>query len=142
MHKIRDNMRELWHEVGYTEFTANVTITSPTHTELAPVDIVSSGAITYTAVPTIIEIYAPSYDSGGTGALNLWDATTDLGRLNDNIDVIMAPYFAVRRLTPTAASHTYKVRGWAQGGSGSVVAGAGGAGVEMPGYIRVLQRGG
>jgi hypothetical protein len=139
---VRDNGREYWHEVAYVEFTANVGITNGVHTEIAPVDIVSSGALTYVANPILIEFWCPGYVAGGTGALNLWDGATDLGRLNDNVNVQMYPYKAVRRLTPTAASHTYKLRGWANGGNGTVVAGAGGAGVLMPGFIRILQKGG
>jgi hypothetical protein len=139
---LRDNMRELWHEVAYVEFTAPVTLTNATHTELAPADIVSSGAITYVANPILVEFYAPNYVPGGNGAINLWDGTTDLGRLIDNVAASPAGIYLPRRLTPTAASHTYKIVGWANGGNGSVVAGAGGVGVEMPGFIRIMQKGG
>jgi hypothetical protein len=139
---IRDNMKELWHEVAYVEFTANVA--STTATEVAPLDVVSSGAITYVANPIIIEFGCNGYNANGSsGALNLWDDLTDLGRLHHIHTGTGYPYFRSRRLTPTAASHTYKVRLWTTGGvSSTVYAGAGGVGVELPGYIRVLQKGG
>jgi hypothetical protein len=139
---VRDNGREYWHEVAYVEFTSSVTTT--TGTEAAPVDVVSSGAITYVANPLIIEFFSPQYSIGNNiGALNLWDDATDLGRLNHTNQNLTYAAHLVRRLTPSAASHTYKVRIWTTGGaSTTAAAGAGGAGVVLPGYIRVLQKGG
>jgi hypothetical protein len=72
------------------------------------------------------------------------DATTDLGRLTSFVGAVSSSgtVHLVRRLTPTAASHTYKIRGWSSSGTAVVHAGAGGAGTVMPGFIRVVQRGG
>jgi hypothetical protein len=42
-----------------------------------------------------------------------------------------------RRLTPTAAAHTYSVRGTVASGTGIAVGGAGGAGNYAPGFIRI-----
>lgn len=139
---VRDNMRELWHEVAYTEFTANV-VSSAANTEGSPLDVVSSGAVTYAAIPAIIEFYCPGYSQTGQGALSLWDASTDLGRLTTATpsNYITPGLHVVRRLTPTAASHTYKVRGWGNG-TGTCYAGAGGTATHMPGFIRVLVKGG
>ena len=50
---VRDNLRELWHELNYTEFTASVSVTATT--EATANTIVSSGAITYVAQPILIE---------------------------------------------------------------------------------------
>lgn len=136
---VRDNMGELWHEVAYVEFAANVSAAAGS--EVAPVDVVSSGAITYVANPIIVEFFSPAVTLPG-GSLSLWDGATDLGRLNDtssSIDLITAAVTVSRRLTPTAAAHTYKIRCW---GGGSVGAGAGGVGTRAPGYIRILQKGG
>jgi hypothetical protein len=135
---VRDNMRELWHEVAYVEFTADVTAINATHVEGSPIDVVSSGAITYVANPIIVEFYA--YSTDGNANLNLWDAATDLGRLGQG--ELQSPVYATRRLTPTAASHTYKVVAWATGANGVVSAGAGGVGTKVPGYIRIMQKGG
>jgi hypothetical protein len=44
---------------------------------------------------------------------------------------------AKRRLTPSAASHTYSVRGWRATANITLTAGAGGSGVKVPGYIKV-----
>lgn len=151
---VRDNMRELWHEVAYVEFTSTVTATAGTHTEASPLDIVSSGAITYEANPIIVEFYVGTASFAGNGTtdssgISLWDGSTDLGRMFAEVSTMQTsfegPLNLFRRLTPTAASHTYKFRIWAtsisSAASGKVAAGAGGTGTLMPGYIRVLQKG-
>lgn len=138
---VRDNMRELWHEVAYVEFTADVA--STTATEAAPLDIVSSGARTYVANPLLIEFFCVR--ANHSVRISLWDDVTDLGRwwASDAATDSQNPIFLARRLTPTAASHTYKARLWTSGGaSATVSAGAGGVATKLPGYIRVLQKGG
>jgi hypothetical protein len=136
---MQDNIRESWHEVAYVEFTADVTSTA---VEATATDIVSSGALTYVANPIIIEFFTVEAFSPVTGAINLWDASTDLGRLTNAGAWGTGPLHLVKRLTPTAASHTYKIRCWSASGTITVRAGAGGAGVKMPGFIRVMQKGG
>jgi len=143
---LRDNMKELWHETNYTEFVSDVTTT--TATEAAPLDVASAGATSYSAYPIIVEFYSPHYQRPNQTGVNLWDASTDLGRISDAGTNVAGtwhsfPFTAARRLTPTAASHTYKMRIWTAGGGTAILrGGTGGAGVNMPGYIRVLQRGG
>lgn len=143
---LRDNMRELWHKIAEVPFTSSVNLTGTT--EGSPTTIVSAGAITYAAYPTIVEFYCPLYDnaSQATNGINLWDTTsTDLGRI-----VAQAASVALRApvhvwteaFTPTAASHTYMIRGWGGAATGVVTAGAGGTGVTKQGYIRVWQKGG
>ena len=138
-----DNMNFL-KEVNYTEYTSGVNITA---TAVGSANqIVTSGAITYENVPHLIEFYCPRVTSS-TG--NCWvilrDSTTVLG--------VMARYpgsdnpgecKATRRLTPTAASHSYNVAGWLSA-SGTWVfnAGTGGAAggdtENFPGYIRITR---
>jgi hypothetical protein len=139
---IRDNMREVWREIAYVEFTSGVTLASGSDS-----DIVSSGAITYTAEPILIEFFSPSVlvPDATSGELRLFDGATNLGTLatvqtqDATSGSLVFPAHLGRRLTPTAASHTYKIAG--RGASVVVGAGAGGAGVTMPGYIRILQKG-
>lgn len=140
--QLRDNMKELWHEVARVEFTSNVGTTGA-NTEASPLDVVSSGAFTYEAAPTIVEFACPGYSQTGSGALSLWDGSTEICRLtNATISNFITPdVFISREFTPTAASHTYKVRAWGSG-TGTVYAGTGVAGTHAPGFIRVLQRGG
>jgi hypothetical protein len=134
---LRDNMRELWHEIAYVEFTSNVVVSGVA--EATPTDIVSSGAVTYTAAPIILEFWC--YSATHSVNISLWDGATQVTRwrfMEVSVDSSV-PYHLVRRLTPTAASHTYKARAWS---TGTIYAGAGGVGVNPPGFMRVLQRGG
>jgi hypothetical protein len=129
--------------INYTEFTSNVTVAATA--EATPTDVVSSGAITYAATPIKIEFFAPvvvqAGTAGGVIVVNLWDASTDLGRVGVWINPSTVqngnPGYGVRFLTPTAASHTYRFRAWRSSTSGSVEVGAGGAGTRLPGFIRV-----
>lgn len=43
------------------------------------------------------------------------------------------------RLTPSNASHTYSIRGTRVSSNATVVAGAGGSGNAMPGFIRITR---
>lgn len=131
---IRDAFRSTWHEITYVEFTANVVATS------GGTDVVTAGAITYLAYPTIIELSAPGIDNGVK--LQLFDtaaATPNLGDLTVSPSYVNPDVRAFRKLTPTPGSHTFKVV--AVGATGNVYAGAGGSGIRFPGYLRILQRG-
>lgn len=143
---VRDNLQEVWREFVYVEFTAAVTVSATA--EATPNDVVSAGALTHQVVPHMIEFFAPSVDAppnnGANLYLNLWDDTTNLGRLYIQRGQFNEPssgVYACRRLTPTAGSHTYKIRGFRDVANFIVEAGAGGADVLLPGYIRILAKG-
>lgn len=135
------------YEFGYTEITSGVTITSTTET--SGTAVVSSGAITYPAIPIVIEFFAPLIGitaATDTLILTLWDSTTMIGRLARlesaaGTTTLRVPCYAAYRLTPSAASHTYRVEGYkaaSGGGTFTVFAGAaGGAGNNLPAFIRV-----
>lgn len=131
-------------QLAYVEFTASVTVSG---SEGSPTDVVSAGALTFDgATRACIEFYAPFVVAGGSAnsliVFNLWDGVTDLGQIsltqNPNASgQIGTPVFVQRFLTPSGASHTYKIRGWMFGANGTVFAGAGGVGVKMPGWVRI-----
>jgi hypothetical protein len=134
--QIRDNLGYLA-DLAYVEFTADVSVTGT-----SMVDIVSSGAITYAATPIVIEFSCIRATSGGTGNLeiHLRDGATDLGMFAQVSTVVVQAHglHVARKLTPSAASHTYVISGKNSAAQTStIVAGAGGAGNNMPGYIRV-----
>lgn len=149
---LRDNMRELWHRLARVEFTNKVTAAAGTHVEASPLDVVSSGAITYIAAPILIVFFAPNGGRAANGTtdqagINLRDGSTNLDRLSASVTQTthVGPFYLTKVLTPTAASHTYKISIWAtaisSSGSCYVEAGAGGAAALAPGYIEVWQRG-
>ena len=129
-------------EVAYAEFTSDVSVTATTVGTAN--QIVSSGAITYEAVPHIIEFYCSrATNAAVVNHLILRDGTTVLGTLLSNAaSANIAGIYARRRLTPTAASHTYNVASWnAAAGTWTYQAGTGGATGDtttfFPGFIRI-----
>ena len=130
-------------EVAYVEFTADVTINATTVGTAN--QVVSAGAVTYENVPHLIEFYCPRYiPATGTTNVILRDGSTVLGTLTVGVTGDNAgEYKLSRRLTPTAASHTYNVAAWVSASSGTMKAGTGGTAGDsttfLPGYIRVVR---
>jgi hypothetical protein len=98
-------------EIAYAQFTAPVT--APVVAETSAPVVVASPAIVYQAVPIVIEFPSPHILSAATGItfISLWDASTNLDTFAEVASGNGVPVCAVRRLTPTAASHTYRIRG-------------------------------
>jgi hypothetical protein len=129
-------------EVNYSEFTADVNVTATTVGSAN--QIITSGAITYENVPHLIEFFCPNVTSVGADLyVILRDSTTVLGTIN----ILLAGsgghgIYAARRLTPSAASHTFNVAGWL-GSADTVVIEAGSGGTAgndttpFPGFIRI-----
>jgi hypothetical protein len=144
--QLRDKMREMWHEKAYVQFTADVGVASID--PAAPTLVVSSGTLTYEAVPHEIEFFSPYVQVNplGTANLALWDDTVDMGLLGKHGDPTttdISPAFLTRKLFPTAGSHTFKVMVYASAVGGYTVgAGAGGTNTALPGYIRIMAKGG
>lgn len=122
-------------ELGYAQVTTNV---SPGGTEGSPNAVVTLGAITYAAVPTIIEFGCSSVDTTSSVIFELMDGNTELCRFIDFRSASgtnTAAQYAQIRLTPSAGSHTYRVAAF---GSGTIYGGtgAGGAATYGPIWIR------
>lgn len=131
-------------EVAYQEFITDIAVNA-TSVGTANV-IVAAGSITYEAVPHLIEFYAPRWTAPAQACnVILLDGSTVLGTLTQFVASQNHPDpYVVRRLTPTAGSHNYKVAAWLGGaGSGTMKASTGGAagdaGTFMPGFIRVTR---
>jgi hypothetical protein len=100
-------------EIAYAQFTAPVT--APVVAETSAPVVVASPAIVYQAVPIVIEFPSPHILSAATGItfISFWDASTNLDTFAEVASGNGVPVCAVRRLTPTAASHTYRIRAYA-----------------------------
>lgn len=136
-------------ELDYAQFTTTV---SPTATTEAGADVVVTGnAVSYDGTTTVaIEFVAgtlrPAAVLGAILRLWLFQDGASIGRLatftgestsgGGSVGAYTACH-AVRRLTPTAGSHTYSVRADVSTGTASIEAGAGGAGNNVPGFIRI-----
>ena len=140
---VRDNLNETWHEMAYVEFTADVTTTATT--EAGAATVVSSGAVTLAAVPTVIEFFCVKVESTTSGPVPIVFLTEDgtsLGTIGEVGVGGSGPMKAERRKTPTAASHTYIIKLYT-GVAGTVAcrAGVGGPATKLPGFIRIWQKG-
>lgn len=134
-------------ELVYVEFTSNV---SPTATTEATANTVVTGsAVAYDgSTPVIIEFFAnnarpDANASGRTMTFWLYDGSSSIGQIGfiSGADAggQNRPTFVRRRLTPSAATHTYSIRASVSAGTGLVAAGAGGAGNAAPGFIRITR---
>jgi hypothetical protein len=126
--------------VNYTTVTNDVTVTGTAVGTAAT--IVSSGAITYTAVLTKFEFFCPQVLATGVYAtiFNLFDGSTEISRLcavGGSASSDYGPLLLARYLTPSAGSHTYLVKAWNASGSAVCTGGSGAAGNYPPIYLRI-----
>jgi hypothetical protein len=122
---------------SYDEFTAPVSITATT--EGSANTIVTAGSVTYDGTTAVrVEFGCVRLDKGSTETqLWLYDNGVSIGMIGrtPNTCAVMVAC----RLTPSNAAHVYSIRGAVDGGTGFAQAGVGGAGVMMPGFIRVTK---
>lgn len=131
-------------ELAYVEFTADVSISATT--EETANQIVSAGALVFDgSTRAKIEWWAPQVVtvSSVNTQVYLYDVTPSstasiglISRFLDDSASRSQPY-GVRLMTPAAGTHTYSVRGTTGSGAATIGAGTGGAGVSLPGWIRV-----
>lgn len=150
MNDVSSDLREVWREIGYTQFTSTVNCTATS--EATANQIVSAGALTFDGNVALIEFWCPwgEVDTIVRGFFALYDGSSSigiLGRMIVNATGLAddeTPGVTLRReLMPSAGSHTYSVRGYlSSAGTLIVGAGAGASGNPMPGFIRILQKGG
>ena len=127
--------------MAYAERTSALTVPASTN-EGAQTDFISSGAVSYDGSPVMVEVYVPylNINAGGSVGLGLWDGETYIDNLTliASADQQAVPVVLRRRLTPSAATHTYRVRVW--GTAGAQVAGGPGGGYQtVPAFIRIAQ---
>jgi hypothetical protein len=141
----RTNLAMPGEELAYSQATAQVSITG---VSAAGPNLVCEGVSrSYDGSPVIIEFYCGALASpavaGGFVCINLWDASTDIGQFAFMQTAAAAQTIgqihAVRRLTPTAGTHNYRIAGWCSGAGGTAYAGAGGIGVWSPMFVRVIR---
>ena len=130
-------------EVDYVQKTSNTTVTATS--EATATTIVTGNAITYDgSTVVVIEFYCASFSVAAStdAVIELYDGASSAGFFgelnNGTTGAIAIPSYCRFRLTPSAAAHTYSIRGWKAAGTGAVIAqaGAGSSGVYMPCYIR------
>lgn len=143
--QVSGNTSLVWHEVAYNEFTSPVSVTGTT--EATATTVVTASSVVFDGLHVaLIEFWCPAA-ARGTNWIQfaLYDGSSSIGGVLEPLgytgSATLPPVPLKRRLTPAAATKTYSIRAFVDAGTGSVKAGAGGTGADLPGYIRVLQQG-
>jgi hypothetical protein len=134
-------------EISYNEFQGEVSVTATSEATATQIVAMPSAYTFDGATPVWIEFFAPGFDTipiaDNDFTIWLYDGTS-IGRLGfSNIHATSGtphfghPIYVKRKITPSAAAHTYSIRGSTFGQPWSIHAGGGGAGTYMPGFIRV-----
>lgn len=132
--------------VAYAEFTSPVAVTSTTDT--SPDTIISSGSITYEAVPHLFHFSCGRVVHATTAVithLTFCDGTTEIMRVRSEARVTNALTGAVDVMweyTPTAAAHTFLVAGYQASAATTTyqaAASGGGASSDRPGFLRITR---
>ncbi len=124
--------------LDYVTQATSLTVTATT--DATAQAFVTGNSVSYDGSTAIcVEGFAENASATVTNICNVYDGSTDLGRVwqmngGFNIAVFFRFY-----LTPSAGSHTFSLRFWKTSGTAAVNAGAGGAGVTSPGYIRITR---
>lgn len=130
------------HELDYVEITSPVTVSGTS--EGAATTIITGTSQAYANEAIMVEFYCPDLQDSGAGfcIVHLWDGGTVLGRLG-----IFAGATGERwpggtlkvKLTPTAATHQYIVKGQVDASSSTIGAGNKGSAAYMPAFLRVTK---
>ena len=129
-------------ELGYSQITSAVSVTGTDIAVISDLTVVCDGS------PVAIEFYSPRLDLAGTTLgdgceIYLWVDGVKTGRIAERYhpNAATGPYttaYGVRRLTPSAGSHTFKITATRQGAtSPSISAGAGTTTTQSPAFLRV-----
>lgn len=135
------------YEFDYVEKTSSTSITATA--EASADTVVTAGAVVFDGSTTVyVEFYSAAFraDTGAAGRelrICLYDGSSSIGQ----IGFVTSPAASAtvhtgiirRKLTPSAASHTYSIRAFVNSGTGTISAGAGGSGAAMPAFIRIVK---
>lgn len=133
-------------EIAYGQVTTNMLITDTS--ESTGTALITAGPAAYSGAPVIAEFYCAYLQGpttlGGTTTITLFEGTTEITRL-----ILTACYvsglhtassaYGAFRFTPSAATHTYSICGFASttAGTPQIIAGAGGTATYAPAYLRM-----
>ena len=134
---------------AYTQITAGVNVTATT--EGTADTILTGTAVNFDGASQYLLIfYADNYrpdNSAAARQITFWlylDGAS-VGEMGTTISPqagaanMFTPLFLSRRVSPSAGSHTYSIRSSVNAGTGTVSAGAGGAGLTSPAYLLVTK---
>jgi hypothetical protein len=123
-------------EYDYVENTSS-TISCSGASAAAASAIIDGNAVTYDG-STRIKIEFGCYSINNGGIVELYDGSTDLGRMGFGNSGLC--FYASRILTPSAAAHTFHIKGWRTTGTNmNIDSGSGGTGAVLPAWYRITK---
>ena len=148
-----DNVLYVWNgtawqhpgfELAYAQSTSAVNVIQGT--EATAQNCATAPALTFDgATAVLIEFYAelarPAASAAASLTFWLYDGSSSVGAVaafsNPSAGTFNTPVYILRRLTPSAGSHTYGIRASVSVATALVHAGSGGAGQDAPMFIRI-----
>ena len=130
-------------ELAYVQVTVDLSVTATT--EGAAQSVVSAPLLSFDGATRVcIEFFCPeaqcAASAGAAIILPLYEDGSSIGFMGAVLtNAMIAPVLVRRFMTPTVGSHTYDVRAYRLVANGTLNFGAGGVGVDMPGYIRITR---
>lgn len=134
------------YEYDYVESTTPLSVTATS--EGTAQTFISGGSVSYDGSTKIcIEFFAPRIkpdaNAGRYIVVIVLEDSTVLGQFallrTPAAGTDDKPVLVRRFRTPSAGSHAYTVKAWVSAGTGSIDVGAGGAGTDIPAYLRITK---
>lgn len=131
-------LRPPGYEFAYTEFTGTVSVTAVS--EGTANQAVAASAVTFDgSTVVVLEFWCPYVlIGGGSPSIEFFDGSTGIGGIL-TLSANAVGFSLKKRITPSAAAHTYSVKGWTTAGTATIGAGTGAAAAALPGFIRITK---
>ena len=125
-------------ELAYAQITTSVSVAA------AATAVVTAPSVVYPAAPVLVE-FCTGFALPGAGGQLFITLFRDGVAVGDVAAMLIAagaagsgvPVYVATRVTQTAAAHIYAISARTNSGTGTISAGAGGAGVYQPAWMRV-----
>ena len=126
-------------ELGYAEITSSFSTTSTSFVDVTGL----TTTVTVGARPILVVLFTNGFSGPGTygASVILKEDSTELGAIMTTLQTAAHPGMGMRRLAPSAGSHTYLIRAKSvSAGTTTIAAGTGASNsTNMPAYIQVLE---
>lgn len=129
-------------ELHYSQSSSSIQSTA---TSVAGAVVVLAGAaVTYDGQPILVEFFCPYFYNSGLFQTyaELFDGSTAIGLICGFYSAVNQQSVSIhgaRRITPTAGAHTFSIRMWVNGGTGTSYGGNAAAGTYPPMFLRITK---